>query len=125
VILAASLTIAILFGAGSYLLLQRDLIRVVVGIILVSNAANLFVISAGLSRGQAPIYPLEEGVEISDPLVQALTLTAIVIAFGIAALLMSLVYRVYTSHLSLDLEEISEAEVQEEERIESREVAED
>ncbi|TCJ19740.1 Na+/H+ antiporter subunit C [Rubrobacter taiwanensis] len=124
-ILVSALTIAVLFGVGSYLLLQRDLIRVVVGIILVSNAANLFLISAGLSRGQAPIYPLEEGVEVSDPLVQAMTLTAIVIAFGISALLMSLVYRVYTSHLSLNLEDISEAEVREEESIESREVAED
>ena len=43
--------------------------------ILISNAANLFIMAAGLSRGREPIYPLPEGRTISDPLVQAMTLT--------------------------------------------------
>ena len=45
---------------------------------------------------------------------QAMALTAIVISFGVAALLLSLVYRVYTSHFSLDLDELAEAEEREE-----------
>jgi len=114
--LLASLTIAILFGSGSYLLLKRDLIRVVAGAVLISQAINLFIILAGLSRGAAPIYPLPATGPVSDPLVQALTLTAIVITFGISALLLSLVYRAYTTNLSLDLEVLSAAEARQAER---------
>ncbi len=114
--LAASLAIAVLFGSGSYLLLKRDLIRVVAGAVLISQAVNLFIILAGLSRGAAPIYPLPDGGPVSDPLVQALTLTAIVITFGVSALLLSLVYRAYTSNLSLDLEDFSAAEARQAER---------
>lgn len=114
--LVVSLTIAILFGSGSYLLLKRDLIRVVGGAVLISQAINLFIILAGLSRGVAPIYPLPADEPVSDPLVQALTLTAIVITFGISALLLSLVYRAYTSNLSLDLEVLSAAEARQAER---------
>ncbi|CAA9542910.1 MAG: Na(+) H(+) antiporter subunit C [uncultured Thermomicrobiales bacterium] len=109
-----AVAVAILFGSGAYLLLKHDLVRVVIGMVLISNAANLFIISAGLSRGQAPIYPLVEGEPVSDPLVQAMTLTAIVISFGVAALLLALVYRVYTSHLSLDLDELAEADERDE-----------
>ncbi len=108
--LVIALTFAVLFGSGSYLLLKRDLIRVVAGAVLISQAINLFLILAGLSRGAAPIHPLPAGRPVSDPLVQALTLTAIVITFGVSALLLSLVYRAYTANLSLDLEELSAAE---------------
>ena len=66
----SALIVAVVFASGTFLLLQRDLTRVVVGIILVSNSAVLFIISAGLSRGVAPILPLE-GEGASDPLVQA------------------------------------------------------
>jgi multicomponent Na+:H+ antiporter subunit C len=69
---------------------------VVAGIILISNAVTFFIIAAGLTRGAAPIYPLPEGRPVSDPLVQAMALTAIVITFGVTALLLSLVYRVST-----------------------------
>lgn len=109
-----SLGVAVLFGSGAFLILKADLIRVVIGMVLISHSANLFIIAAGLSRGEPPVYPLPDGREISDPLVQAMALTAIVISFGVAALLLSLVYRVYTSHFSLDLDELAEAEEREE-----------
>ena len=109
-----ALAVALLFGSGAYLMLKPDLIRVVVGMVLISNAANLFIMAAGLSKGVAPIYPLAEGETVSDPLVQAMALTAIVISFGVSALLLSLVYRVYTSHLSLDLDDLAAAEEREE-----------
>ncbi len=112
--LVLSLAVAVLFGAGAYLMLKADLIRVVVGMVLISNAANLFVMAAGLTKGGPPIYPLPDDGRISDPLVQAMTLTAIVITFGVSALLLSLVYRVYTSHLSLDLDDLAAAEEREE-----------
>ncbi len=113
-LLILALAVAILFGSGAYLLLKHDLIRVVIGMVLISNAANLFIMAAGLSRGQEPIYPLVADQPVSDPLVQAMTLTAIVISFGVAALLLALVYRVYTSHLSLDIDELAEAEERDE-----------
>lgn len=114
VTLVYAAAVAVLFGAGAYLLLKHDLIRVVAGMVLISNAANLFIMAAGLTEGPAPIYPLADEERFADPLVQAMTLTAIVISFGVAALLLSLVYRVYTSHLSLDLEDLGEAEERDE-----------
>ena len=104
-ILSAAVVISVVFASGTFLLLQRDLTRVVVGIILVSNSAVLFIIAAGLTRGVPPIYPLENPASVSDPLVQAMALTAIVITFGVSALLLSLVYRVYTAHEAADGEE--------------------
>jgi len=113
----AALVVAVVFASGTFLLLQRDLTRVVVGIILVSNSAVLFIISAGLTRGVAPILPLEDG-GASDPLVQAMALTALVIGFGVAALLLAMVYRLYTTHGTVDLEEIAAAEMREAEALE-------
>lgn len=115
---AISLTVAILFGTGSYLMLQRNLVRVVVGIVLISNAANLFIIASGLSVGVTPIVPISEGETASDPLVQAMVLTAIVISSSITALLLALVYRLYRAHGSVDIEDLSKAEVQAAEALE-------
>lgn len=90
-----ALAVAVLFGVGVFLMLKNDVIRVVSGVITISNAANLLIISSGLQRGVAPIFPLDENPVVSDPLVQAMVLTAIVISFGATALLLCLVYRVY------------------------------
>ncbi len=114
--LAYSLVVAVLFGTGAYLLLKHDLIRVAAGVVLVSNAANLFIIAAGLGRGVVPVLPIPGGEAVADPVVQALVLTAIVISFGVSALLLSLVYRVYTSHLSLDIDDLSDADEEESEQ---------
>jgi multicomponent Na+:H+ antiporter subunit C len=125
VILYAALMISVVFASGTFLLLQRDLTRVVVGIILVSNAAVLFIISAGLTRGEPPIYPLPEGGEqgasgigVSDPLVQAMALTALIIGLCVAALLLAMVYKLYTSHQTIDLEEIADVEMRQAEALE-------
>jgi multicomponent Na+:H+ antiporter subunit C len=96
-----ALTTGILFGTGTYLMLKHDLIRMVAGVLMVSNSVLLFIISVSLMRGQAPIAPLVVGRPVSDPVVQALALTAIVIGFGLAALLLAIVYRVYTLYGSL------------------------
>lgn len=106
--LLISLTIAIIFGAAAYLMLKRDLIRVITGMILLGNAANLFIMAAGLRQGRAPFVPSDR--DLSDPLVQAMTLTAIVISFGVATLVLSVVYRVYDSHHSVDLRRLGSAE---------------
>jgi len=107
--LLISLTVAIMFGAAAYLMLKRDLIRVITGMILLGNAANLFIMSSGLREGSAPMVPSDK--ELADPLVQAMTLTAIVIGFGVATLVLSVVYRVYDAHHSVDLMRIGSAEI--------------
>ena len=68
--LAISITIAVVFASGAFLVLQRDLLRVVIGIVLVSNSSVLFIMAAGLSRGEAPIYPVGDAASVSDPLVR-------------------------------------------------------
>ena len=120
-ILSAALAVSVVFASGTFLLLQRDLVRVVVGIVLISNSAVLFIISAGLTRGEAPIHPLQGASSVSDPLVQAMALTALVIGFGVAALLLAMVYRLYTAHRTVDTEEIADAEMREAEALERAE----
>ena len=115
--LLLSLVTAVLFGAGAFLMLKPDLFRVVAGMVLISNAANLTLMASGLTRGPAPLHPLDEE-RVADPLVQAMTLTAIVIGFGTVALLLALVYRIYTSHSTVDLDELTQAEVQRERELE-------
>lgn len=111
--LYSALVVAVVFASGTYLLLQRDLLRTVVGIVLISNSATLFVLSAGLLQGAPPILPRERGEGVADPLVQAMAVTALVIGFGVAALLLAMVYRLYTSHGTVDSEEISNREMEE------------
>jgi multicomponent Na+:H+ antiporter subunit C len=118
VIVYSALVFAVVFASGTFLLLQRDLTRVVVGIILISNSAVFFIIAAGLTRGVAPIHPLEGAGSVSDPLVQAMALTALVIGFGTAALLLAMVYRLYVSHRTVDAEEIADYEMRQAEALE-------
>jgi multicomponent Na+:H+ antiporter subunit C len=118
VIVYSALVFAVVFASGTFLLLQRDLTRVVVGIILISNSAVFFIISAGLTHGVAPIHPLEGAGSASDPLVQAMALTALVIGFGVAALLLAMVYRLYVSHSTVDAEEIADYEMRQAEALE-------
>lgn len=116
--LFSALVVSVVFASGTFLLLQRDLLRAVVGIILVSNSATLFVISAGLTRGEVPIYPLPEDGGVSDPLVQGMALTALIIGFGVAALLLAMVYRLYVSHRTVDAEEVADHEMRQAEALE-------
>jgi multicomponent Na+:H+ antiporter subunit C len=108
VTLILSAAVAVLFGAGSYLALKADLIRVVVGLMLIANAANLTLMSAGLTRGRPPIDAT--GDDVADPLVQAMTLTALVLGFAITALLLAIVFRVYMAARTVDLDELARHE---------------
>ena len=87
-----ALTAAVLFGCGTWLLLQRRLSRIIIGIGLLGHGANLLLIGADDSGGTAPIIGSETG-PYADPLPQALALTAIVITFGVTAFLLSLGFR--------------------------------
>jgi len=90
VVLAA--TAAGLFGIGTYLVLQRKLSRVIIGIALLSHGANVLMVGSGRA-GRAPLVGNGDPADLADPLPQALALTAIVIGFGVTALLLALAYR--------------------------------
>jgi multicomponent Na+:H+ antiporter subunit C len=82
-----------LYAAGVYLLLDRSLTRVLVGFLLLGNATNLLLLSTGGPAGLAPILGYAEPEEMSDPLPQALILTAIVITFGVTAFILAMIHR--------------------------------
>ena len=82
-----------LYAAGVYLLLDRSLTRVLLGFVLLGNATNLLVLSAGGPAGLAPILGYADPEQFNDPLPQALVLTAIVITFGMTALVVILSLR--------------------------------
>lgn len=96
--MTASLTLlilmAVLFGAGITIMLERSLTRVLIGFLLVGNSVNILIYLMSGMPGLAPI--LSDGVEadeISDPLPQAFILTAIVINLGITSFMLALIYR--------------------------------
>ena len=92
--LALVVVMAALIACGVYLLLERSLTRVVLGFLLIGNGVNLLILIMAGPAGFAPIY--DESLapeEYSDPLPQALILTAIVITFAVSAFLLALIYR--------------------------------
>jgi multicomponent Na+:H+ antiporter subunit C len=93
--LLMALAIGVLFGGGLYLCLRQRTFQVVLGIVLLSHGANLLILNmGGIQRGNPPL--LRDGfAQYTDPLVQALILTAIVISFGVTAFLLILAYRSY------------------------------
>jgi multicomponent Na+:H+ antiporter subunit C len=103
--LLTSLAIGILFAAGIYQMLRRNLIRAAIGLVLISNAVNLFLFSTGAYDAVAAAYSTATG-QISDPLPQALVLTAIVISMGGFAFVLSLLYVVSTRYKTSDSDEI-------------------
>jgi len=82
-----------LVAAGVYLLLERSLSRVILGVILLSNGINVLFLVAGGRAGGAPIVGQTPDDAMSDPLPQAMVLTAIVITLGVTAFLLAMAYR--------------------------------
>jgi multicomponent Na+:H+ antiporter subunit C len=82
-----------LYAAGVYLLLDRSLTRVLLGFLLLGNATNLLLLSTGGPSGRAPILGYAGPGQMSDPLPQALILTAIVITFAASAFVLAMIYR--------------------------------
>ena len=86
------LTAGFLCACGTYLVLGRQLSRVVIGIGLLGHGVNVILVLSGGDRGE-PAFAGGDPAEFSDPLPQALVLTAIVITFGVIAFLLALAYR--------------------------------
>lgn len=90
-----SLLVGIIFMSATYLLLSKSLLRVIVGTGLLSHGAHLlFLTMGGLKTGAAPLLS-QNADSYTDPLPQALILTAIVISFGLTALFLVVAYRTY------------------------------
>lgn len=103
-----------LYAAAIYLMLRRSIIKLLIGLVLLSNASNLLIFtSAGLIRGNPPLPEGEaEAPEppFADPLPQALILTAIVIGFGVLAFAIVLVHRVHQALNVQDLDQIKSSD---------------
>ncbi|GAA3463749.1 NADH-quinone oxidoreductase subunit K [Saccharothrix longispora] len=112
-ILAFALAAAVLFGSGAYLLLKRDLVRMVAGIMLISQSAVVTIIAASLGRGRAAIG-VGPGDGVSDPLPQALALTALVIGLATVALLLALVHRAIVVFRTAEQDELAATEAEHE-----------
>jgi len=84
---------AFLFASGTFLLMQRRLSRILIGVGLVGHGSNILLLTSGGGRGIAPVIGTADPSEFADPLPQALALTSIVITFGVTAFLLALGYR--------------------------------
>lgn len=99
-----------LYASGIYLMLRRSLVKLVIGLALLSHAANLLIFTIGrLTRAGAPIVvegQTHPAMPVADPLPQALILTAIVISFGVTAFAVVLLQRAYQAVGSDDLDKM-------------------
>ena len=103
---------AALFGCGLYMVLSRHVVRMVLGLSLLTTAVNLVVFQAGRIRTAQPPL-IAEGAErlgdSADPLPQALVLTAIVIGFALTVILAALTLRAWRGHGTLRSDELHSA----------------
>ncbi|MGB2691013.1 MAG: Na+/H+ antiporter subunit C [Thermodesulfobacteriota bacterium] len=109
--LALVFLIGLLYAAGTYMMLRRSMVKLIIGFILLGHAANLLIFTASrLTREKIPIIDPEIGELIepfADPVPQALVLTAIVIGFGIQAFVIVLYKRTYSKMGTEDLDELT------------------
>jgi multicomponent Na+:H+ antiporter subunit C len=99
-----------LTSVGVYMLLERGLTRMLLGLLLIGNAVNLLILMVGGPSGNPPVRGRTSDGETmtADPLAQGMILTAIVISMGIAAFVLSLIYRTY--RLTTDEEVVDDPE---------------
>jgi multicomponent Na+:H+ antiporter subunit C len=108
---ALAVALGVLYALGTFLVLRRDVVRVIWGVTVISQATNVYLITMGgvSMTGLAPVMGHGHGgahPPVVDPLPQALVLTAIVIGFGTTALALVLTYRVYQEHGTIDTYEL-------------------
>jgi len=107
--------VCILLTTGFYMILRRSIIKLVIGITLISHAANLIIFTAAnITRFNPPVIPrnLEQApVPFADPIPQALILTAIVISFALTAFSVVLIKRIYQSSGSEDSNAINSTDI--------------
>jgi multicomponent Na+:H+ antiporter subunit C len=117
--LAMAVVIGVLFAAGTYQILRPNLIRMVMGFALYSNAVNLLMITCGgyAQHKTAPFVTDKNAsaealtAQLMDPLPPDVILTAIVISFAVGALLLTVCYRVYVDHETDDPSQLPVADL--------------
>jgi len=109
-----AITIGLLYAAGIFMILRRSLVRLIIGLILLGNGANLLIFVLGrITKGKPPIIPEDQNMltdVYADPIPQALILTAIVISFGLQAFAIILVKRAYRVVKTDDLDQMNTTE---------------
>ena len=100
-----ALTVGLLFAVGIFQILRRNIIRSAIGLVILANAVNLFLLSTGAYDGVAAAYTTTTG-QRSDALPKALVLTAIVISMGGFAFVLSLLYAISTRYKTSDSDEV-------------------
>ncbi len=112
--LAAAILIGALYAGAFYMLMRRSLFKLVIGLALLSHAANLLLfVSDGLKRAKPPVLPASGAVEsaaYTDPVPQALILTAIVIGFAVLAFALALFNRAYEESGLVNVDELGSRE---------------
>lgn len=104
--LIMSLTVGILFMVGVYLILSKNLLRIILGTSLLTHGVHLLLLTmARLKNGAAPLLG-ENASSYVDPVPQALILTSIVISFGVTSFFLVLAYKVYQKLGTDDMEEL-------------------
>jgi multicomponent Na+:H+ antiporter subunit C len=89
-----AVTTGVMFACGLYLMLRRSMVKLIIGLSLLTYAVNLLIFSMDdLTTRGIPIVEMTPVEEMADPLPQALILTAIVISFGVLAFTLALAYR--------------------------------
>ncbi|MFC0359265.1 MULTISPECIES: Na(+)/H(+) antiporter subunit C [Kytococcus] len=91
--LTLCLLVGVLSACGVYLFLSRSLVRMLFGMLLLGNGVNLLFLVASGDPGRAPISDAAGTGPLSDPLPQAMVLTAIVISLAMTGFVMALAHR--------------------------------
>ncbi len=104
-----ALAIGMLFGIGVFQLLRRDLIKAAIGFAILFSAVNLFFVAVGAFEGDFAPYVsnVEAGRQTSDPLIQALILTAIVVSFGSFSLVLGFINIISRRYNTIDSNEVN------------------
>jgi multicomponent Na+:H+ antiporter subunit C len=103
--LVLALTIGGLFASGVYLMLSRNLIRVILGFLLAGHGINLLLLSTGTYGAPPIVGENTDGEQLSDPMPQAFILTSIVISLAVSTFLLAMAYRNYTVTKEPELED--------------------
>ncbi len=111
--LLLAITVGALYAAGFYMILRRSLVKLIIGLALLSHAANLFLFTVGgLTRAGVPLLDgVEPATTFADPLPQALILTAIVIGFGVQAFAIVLLRWVYQTTGTDDVNQLQTTDI--------------
>lgn len=105
------IVVGILYAGGIYLMFHRNFLKLIIGLVILGHATNLFIFTISrLTRGQPALIPedaTQGDAAFADPVPQALILTAIVIGFGIQAFAIVLIKRAHDALGTTDMNDLN------------------